>query len=556
MDRRILVTRELLLTGHDAKRCARRIHNEWDPSVEQVRWEVPPELQMRFDAGNLFEEAIFADLKAELGPSRCVDLCAVHGKAQAIAETVAAMKAGVAVILGGWLPDDAAGGRTGKPDLLLQVAPGRYVPGDVKAHKVIARRAKGALTYSAFATPADQLQVDGLAPATTARFDDYLQLAHYWRMLQAIDRAPAGGAVGVIIGRDDVPDLAPNGRVLTWLDLDAPLFETYSRTHGKVKRSALERYDHEQRFRLKVAQAASQGAQALVEPVFTDECDSCPWFDHCRTLVGDDLASANITAGRLSVREWTALASAGVVGIEDLADLDTDAEEFQATYLPEVTHLEDPIGRLTDAVRRARMIRDGRVIERTTTGSIPVPRADIEIDFDIEWDPDDRVYLWGALVHRAGAEPTYHPVVSWADLDDAGGVEHAEAFAAWLRAQIMAADDAGESLLVYHYSHPEPTYLKRLLGEQAVADLTDRFVDLLAIVREHYFGVRGLGIKQVAPAFGFAWRDNDPGGLQSQLWLIDARTSEDEAVRTAARERILAYNEDDVRATAALRAGL
>ena len=46
MDRRILVTRELLLTGHDAKRCARRIHNEWDPSVEQVRWEVPPELQI------------------------------------------------------------------------------------------------------------------------------------------------------------------------------------------------------------------------------------------------------------------------------------------------------------------------------------------------------------------------------------------------------------------------------------------------------------------------------------------------------------------------------
>lgn len=552
----VLVTRDVLLTGYDAKRCARRIHNEWDPSVEQVAWEVPPEVQMRFDTGNQFEEAIFAGLRAELGPSRCLDLSAVRGKAQAIGATMKAMEDGVVVILGGWLPDDAPGRRSGKPDVLLRVAPGRYVPGDVKAHKVIGRRAKGVLTYSTFAEPADRLHADGLAAVTTARFDDYLQLAHYWRMLQAIDRAPVGGSVGVIIGRDEVPDLVPSGRVLTWLDLDAPLFETYSRTHGKAKRSALERYDHEQGFRVKVATAASQGAPALVEPVFTDECDSCPWYDHCRALVGDDLASANITAGRLSVREWTALASVGVVGIEELAKLDISAADFQATYLPEVTHLKDPLGRLTDAVRRARMIRDGHVIERTTSGAITVPRADVEVDFDIEWDPNDRVYLWGALIHRAGSDPTYHAIVSWDELDDAGCVELAQSFAAWLRAQIAAADAAGESLLVYHYSHPEPTHLKRLLGEPAVADLLTRFVDLLAIVREHYFGVRGLGIKQVAPAFGFAWRDDDPGGLQSQLWLMDGRASQDEAVRAVARERILAYNEDDVRATAALRAGL
>jgi predicted RecB family nuclease len=202
------------------------------------------------------------------------------------------------------------------------------------------------------------------------------------------------------------------------------------------------------------------------------------------------------------------------------------------------------------------MIRDGVVLERTTTGPIDVPRADVEIDFDIEWDPDDRVYLWGALVHRSGTEPTYHPVVAWDERDEAGWIAHAEAFAAWLRTQVAACDEAGESLLVYHYSHAEPTYLKRLLGQEAVADLLDRFVDLLPIVRDHFFGVGGLGIKQVAPAFGFTWRDDDPGGLQSQLWLIDARAAEDQATRLAGRQRILAYNEDDVRATAALRRGL
>lgn len=547
---------DVLLTGYDAKRCARRIHNEWDPAVEKVAWEVPPELQMRFDAGIAFEVAVLDELRAALGPSRCTDLTDVRGKSRAIAATAAAMEADAEVILGAWLPDDLAGGRTGRPDLLLRVEQGRYVPGDVKAHKVTARRAKGALTYSTFEAPADRLQVEGLAVAATARFDDHLQLAHYWRMLEAVGRAPDGPAVGFIIGRDDLGALAANTHVLCWFDLDAPLFETYSRTRGKAKRSALERYDHEQGFRLKVATAAQQGDPALVEPVFTDECDSCPWYDHCRSLVGDDLASVNITAGRLSVREWTALAAAGVVGVEDLAGLDIHDGAFQATYLPEVTHLKDPIGRLTDAVRRARMVRDGVVLERATTGPIPVPRADVEIDFDIEWDPDDHVYLWGALIHRPTAEPSYHAVAAWDERDDAGWLQHAEAFASWLREQIAVADAAGQSLLVYHYSHAEPTYLKRVLGEDAVADLLDRFVDLLPLVREHYFGVRGLGIKQVAPAFGFEWRDDDPGGLQSQLWLIDARGAEDEAVRLAGRQRILDYNEDDVRATAAVRNGL
>jgi predicted RecB family nuclease len=78
---------------------------------------------------------------------------------------------------------------------------------------------------------------------------------------------------------------------------------------------------------------------------------------------------------------------------------------------------------------------------------------------------------------------------------------------------------------------------------------------LLPIVRGNFFGVAGLSIKQTAPAFGFHWRDDDPGGLQSQVWLEQARGAVGSDADTW-RERILAYNEDDVRATAALRAGL
>ncbi len=546
----------ILLTGYDAKRCARRVHNEWDPTIEQVEWEVPPDLQMRFRAGIEFEAAVFGELAAGPEPAAYVDLSDVRGKEALIEATVSALDDDTTVILGGWLPDDVEGGRTGRPDILLRVGPGVYVPGDVKSHQVTSRRKRGLLTYSLMSEPGTTLEVAGLAAQTTTRFDDYLQLAHYWRILEAIGRAPDWAPTGFIIGTDQLTDFALPDRILTWMDLSAPLFATFSRSRGAARRSALERYDHEQGFRLKVAAAAAEGAAALVQPIFTVECDSCPWYEFCRDLTGVDTASNRIRAGRLSVREWHALAALGVVSIDDLADLDLDDEAFRASYLPEVAHLKDPWGRLTVAVRRAGMTRDGVLLERDTVGPIALPRADVEIDFDIEWDPEDRVYLWGALVNRPGADPEYHPVVSWQELDDAEAVRLAAEFADWLRGQMAVAEAAGQTLLVYHYSHPEPTYLRRLLGEEAVADLVERFVDLLPIVREHFFGLHGLGIKKVAPVFGFAWRDEDPGGLQSQLWLAEARAATDEAVSQAGRQRILDYNEDDVRATRAIREGL
>jgi predicted RecB family nuclease len=551
----------ILLTGYSAKQCVRRVHNEFDPTIETVEWEVPPELQMRFDEGIRFEADVFARLKEALPAASWVDVSDMFGKQAQIAATVTAMDDGMLVILGGWLPDDLVGGRAGKPDLLLRVGDG-YVPGDVKAHQVTESRVHGELRYSLPSAPGDLLDLPGRVPKISARLDDHLQLAHYWRMLEAAGRLPAGvEPSGFIIGTDEldgVDDLA-----LVWLDLTAPRFETFSRSSekGKTKRSAMERYDHEFGFRAKVADVALQqdtaGAPApLVQPVFTDECDSCPWLDFCLDLAGHDAASAHIGLGRLSIREWLALNTLGVSTIEQLAELDASNPEFQAAYLPEVTHAQRPLERLTTAIRRARMNVAGVVIERKTSGPIDLPRADVEIDFDIEWDTDDRVYLWGALVRRPGQDAAYVPFVSWDELDDAGARELALQFAHWLRHEIEVAAAAGQSLRVFHYSDPEPKYLGKVLGAEAVADLVDHFVDLLTVVRANYFGAQGLGIKKVAPEFGFHWRDEDPGGLQSQLWLLEARGSDDPAARNAARTRILEYNEDDVRATDALRAGM
>lgn len=441
-------TRLVLLTGYDAKLCARRVHNNWDDTIAKTEWEIPAELQMRFDEGHAFEAAVFDAIETALDDSRYVDLSGEQGKANVIAATISAMDDQVEVILGGWLPDDVTGGRTGRPDVLLRHHRGGYLPGDVKAHKTQNFRAKGTLTYSLLNEPGHLITATGLAAQTTTRLEDHLQLAHYWRMLEAAGCAPDTQAVGFIIGTDNLTDTTSPGPILTWVCLSEPVFDTFSRSTGSAKRTALERYDHEQGFRLRVATAAVDRAEPLVQPIFTDECNSCPWFDYCRDITGDDAASAQITSGRLSVREWKALAAAGVVTVEQMANLDVDAPGFQTAYLPEVTHIKDPVPRLAVAIRRARMIRDGVTLERKTHGPIPVPRADIEIDFDIEWDPNNCVYLWGALVSRAAQEPEYHPVVSWEVLDDTRAVELATLFATWLREQILAADRSGHTLLV------------------------------------------------------------------------------------------------------------
>ena len=90
----------------------------------------------------------------------------------------------------------------------------------------------------------------------------------------------------------------------------------------------------------------------------------------------------------------------------------------------------------------------------------------------------------------------------------------------------------------------------------ASAYAREGFVDLLDVVKEHWFGVSGLGLKLVAAHAGFAWRDDDPGGLNSQRWFADAVHGPEPEVRAAAEARVLAYNEDDVLATRHVRAWL
>ncbi len=589
----------LLLGASAARSCPVKTHNAFDATVPR-----PPEgraeLPARVRAARVFEAQQLEAL-IEAVPGLVVDLrlLEVDAAAQACAQ---AMLVGAEVIVGGPLPVDAAGHRIGRPDLLLrgQDRPdGRasYHPGVVKAHKVLAaarhRPPGGGEETRASSSPADggeetpaappvplpepsvrwspladprplRLEPwDGVSPRFSSREADFLQLAHYHRMLEAAGHA-GSVAWAAVIGTDTVEE----DRALAWVDLAAPVIRTFSRQApgGWRVRSVLERYDHEQDLRVEVARTAARRTgnpgsdpQPVVRPVVQRECQTCGWWDHCRSELPDDEVSLRIDKGALDVREVLALRRRGIRTVAQLAAADLDA--LLPGYLPDVSHRSGTEGRLRVAWRRARMLSAGVSFDRETSGPISVPAADLEIDLDIESAADGRIYLWGFLVCDTGSDdpPRYVAFRRFAELDDSSEAALAEEAVSWLRGLV----EGPRSVRVYHYSSYEPTALRTLAarepehpGLQWAADRIGQFVDLYDLVKAHFFGAGGLGLKVIAQHAGFSWRDEDPGGLNSQAWFADAVGGCDDASRSAARTRVLEYNEDDVRATAALRAWL
>ena len=570
--------RSILLGAYAARSCPVKTQNAFNPTVNLPQTEPSDALAELFEGGAHFEAVVLEKLITSTR-GRVVDLRLLTAESRAIQiqACVRAMESGAALIIGGCLPVDPAGHRVGYPDLLVRGADTpsgapAYHPAEVKWHKIVERvrrpavegEAAPAVRYSTFdkPAPADAIELAGHGLRTGSRWADLLQLAHYHRMLESCGHA-ASPPLGAIIGTDTVTT-AP---VLVWAALDQPMLRTFSRSRpeGWRLRSPLERYDHEHAFRVDIAAVAQQQTgdptadpHLLVEPIVNAECGRCQWWEHCRPQLDAQDVSLRIDKGPLDMREIATLRRHGISTITDLVGADLD--ELLAWYLPEVTHRPGAEGRLRVAARRARMLLDGSSFARETDGLITVPEAEVEIDLDIESSADGRIYLWGFLVHDAAAPGgVYHEFSRFDDLDDAAEAALAVDAFTWLRSMV----DASSSVAVYHYSGYETAKIKALADREhdAVLDWAagyaeEQFVDLLEIVKAHFFGVSGLGLKMIAKHAGFSWRDDDPGGLNSQLWFAEAVHGVTPEVRAQARTRVLEYNEDDVSATSQLRAWL
>ncbi|WP_141211245.1 TM0106 family RecB-like putative nuclease [Enemella dayhoffiae] len=559
----------VLLDAWAAQTCAVKTWYAHAPAVPDQP-ATDESLREAFNGGASFSDLVLDEV-VRVGPGDLVDLrpLAGAGVAEWAEASRAALGSGAPLIIGALLPVDVSGHRSGRPHLLVRgedATPDRpgYHPVLVTRRRVCEPNRAGRPTarVSGFGDPAYASALD-LEDRTLklGRDGPLIQLGHYWRMLQAAGHAAGSAPEAGLIGTDAYPlgtDPQTGEPGVCWVPLDQPLVRTFSRSSetGWRLRTVLERQDHEHAFRVKVAENARAGGEAIVQPVRNRECDHCVWWQHCRPLLGADDISVRIDRTPLDVREIGVLRSLGIRTVTELAA--AELAEVLPRYLPEVRHREGAESRIRNAHRRAGLMVAGVDLEKITSGPIEVPTAPVEIDLDIETSAEDHVYLWGFLVHdrRTEGPPRFVEFSAWRELDADGEVELAARAMRWLR-DLEA--EVGQ-VRVFHYSPYEVNRLQLLAERSDDPELqwalgnSAEWCDLFTIVRDHYFGTRGLGLKVVASlGAGFRWRDEDPGGLNSQSWYAEACLGATEEARAAARQRVLDYNEDDVRATWHLR---
>ncbi len=262
------------------------------------------------------------------------------------------------------------------------------------------------------------------------------------------------------------------------------------------------------------------------------ECGMCHWQTHCHeTLVATDDVTLVPSIGDT---ERDRLFGANVKSREELATVATSALE----------HAGIGKRRAQNLIRAARVQRSG-VPE--VLGQWNRPRVEVEIAYDIEdavFDPF--VYLHGLLVRRA-ASFEHAPVCArlpeserdvWGRFVDQ--VRRLKAF---------------DSYCVYVYGAHERTTLRRLARQYGDAELIEafstRFVDVHDAVKNSIvLPTESYGLKAVARSIGFEWRESAPGGAESLVWWADY--VRDPKTNAASLDRIIAYNEDDLRATFAV----
>jgi predicted RecB family nuclease len=527
---------EVLLDAGAVSRCRRRVHLENDPAMRDVPLAPPdPAIEQRIADAVAHREAIAAQLAEASGAGDgWVTISRELPAGERVAATEQAFADGAPFIWGALLAADHAAHRRGGIDLLVRTDRG-YLPMMVVRHR-ITDRGSGAPT-----TAMTDLDPANLAPDPARKLRsqprDQLRLVHTRKLLELAGQAERGRSLGGVIGLD--------ADVVVWHDLAAKTWPG--------GRSAESEYESRFADRVAVASAAAAGEPALAAPSRILECRRCPWWPTCE---------AELTRTRdvsLVVRGEDAgeLRKAGVSTVDLLAGMNP-ADGPPAFWSS---------GPFTDAVVLARAwLADLTLVRRVE--EVTVPRGDVEVDVDMESFGESGAYLWGCQLSGAdiGLEPGYRAFATWDPLPTTDEARSFAEFWAWFTEVRERTAAAGLTFRAYCYNalaenrwlfgsvsrFAEYEGIPSRAEVQSFVD-SDEWVDLFRSVSDQFLCSQGKGLKVIAPAAGFGWRDPEAGGEASMGWYRDAVGMDGELPDDTQRERLLRYNEDDVLATQALR---
>lgn len=577
--------------------CAHREVNNRNPAIDTSKRREPSEqLQHLFEQGQIFEAKVFAELEQlhKVSSLRKQD-DDVEGA------TMRAMERGDRIIIGPTLP--TINHRSGRPDILIRFGEDKmrngkwaYIPVDVKNSKPLEGNADEKWSVSPLDAPwlENRKRIDiGLG---SPKPEHSLQLAHYWMMLIDLDYAPDIAPVGGIIDKD---------LNLTWRGLD------------DGEQSPLKIIEREWKKRWNAIVAMRDDLDACTRPVYRPECRDCVWHDICETElmrerhvsllsgvtvthVGKMEEGGITTTPQLAALDPRSAIAANKWGLTpslgELFDVATQDPSIELSMLPKMSDRRldklEAIGiettadllsydHATLAVPTYKLLADNIDAARVdmNAGKYPfyprgqsaplIPRADIEIDFDVE--NDDVVYLFGAYITRKQPDGSYDKgeYISFHFFNRDDPKEEGRqlaAFWAWLHQQFGEAAANGKTANVYCYSGkiaelprmreaslrnsdvpgvPTPEEINAL-GAAA------HWVDLYEISKPLLWPTRRTGLKDVAKLAGFSWDASDAGGGNSIVWYQTA-CGIIPGDAAGMQQKLLTYNEDDVKATLALR---
>lgn len=412
-------------------------------------------------------------------------------------ETGRALKTEAQYILGARLEVDD---RLGMPDVLERTE-SEWRAGDVKSGAALEKNGRPRLEYA-------------------------VQVAHYASLLEAY-RA-GSGQTAVVIGRDGARAV---------YDLNAP----FDRQGRSIKEITAQ-------FTRCVRLIRDQSS--FPRGATSASCKLCHWHTICEgELQAADDPTLIAGIGR-ALRDALDLHAPTIRALADL-ELGSVAKSGGRTHVPGLG--VERLQRFQNRVR-LRLTPDAKAYAFRPLGLSSGHR---EIHFDIETDPlrDNLVYLHGFLIREPVEEAfteAYHSI--FAETVD----EEGPAFAAALA---FLADNRDAH--IYYYSKYERILFRALAARypnvcsrQQIEDLFNpkRATDLLfdVIVPHTEWPTSNLSIKTLARHLGFDWRALDASGAASIAWFNEYLNHGDLSVK----RRILAYNEDDVRASAVVLDGL
>jgi predicted RecB family nuclease len=345
-------------------------------------------------------------------------------------------------------------------------------------------------------------------------------------------------------------------------------------------------YERQTRRSLAAFIAAGPGENPPAEPYPdpVEHCAICRWSDFCaaRRRSDDDLSLiAGITSGQRRLLKAEGVATRrGFAGLAALpATKRAGQESLQRAQLQarlQVASEDDGQLRyeLLDPEREA----TGQLVPNRGLLALPEP-APGDLFFDIEgaryYSEDGKEfglqYLFGIVDTADTGEsgtPRYHQIWCFDRQGEKRAFEDLIDF-------ITERRKAHPGLHVYHYNHYEPTSVDHLTElhetrQEAVGRLMGRFatredevdsllrlgvfVDLYRVVRQGLrAGVESYSIKRLEPLCGYV-RQLDLRDATSSLIAFEAALEDGTAEGAhGERQRVAAYNEDDCRATLALR---